>query len=212
LPSEIIVADLSSLRNRVFVTFLLPLPFVINTWVSGDVAASVLSVTTWRWGVGMWAIIYPASTLPLVTVLILARRRAQRSTHYNQIIPAYRKKGFVRALASELDIIGLFLVSTSARGDRLRSPMLIEATLFPLAQLAAALLLILVPFTIAGGVSKSWGTAKIIAPLVLGFLMIPVFCLWEAKYASHPIIPASLLRDRTVICCFGIACLLNCSW
>lgn len=114
LASEIIVADLSSLRNRVFVTFLLPLPFVINTWVSGNVAASVLGATTWRWGVGMWAIIYPASTLPLVTVLILARRRAQRSTHYNSIVPAYRKKGFIRALASELDIVGLFLVGALA--------------------------------------------------------------------------------------------------
>lgn len=63
---EVIIADLTSLRSRLFFSFVPALPFVINTWVSGNVAASVLAATTWRWGVGMWAIIYPG-TFNLVT-------------------------------------------------------------------------------------------------------------------------------------------------
>lgn len=64
------IADMSSLRTRLFFSFVPNMPFLINTWVSGDVFAAVLLVTTWRWGIGMWAIIYP-SKIDLITPLIL---------------------------------------------------------------------------------------------------------------------------------------------
>lgn len=48
--------------------------------------------------------------------------------------------------------------------------------------------------------------------IVLGFLLAPVFFVWEARYARHPIFPAHMLKNRTVLACFGIACLLNFSW
>lgn len=35
----------------------------INTWVSGNVTSSVLGVTTWRWGIAMFAIIYPGESI-----------------------------------------------------------------------------------------------------------------------------------------------------
>lgn len=50
---NIIISDISSLRNRVLAT-ILPntLPGCLNVWVGGDVAGKVLETTTWRWGVG----------------------------------------------------------------------------------------------------------------------------------------------------------------
>ena len=62
---EVIIADLTSLRSRLFFSFVPALPFVINTWVSGNIATAVLGATTWRWGVGMWAIIYPGTSSSL---------------------------------------------------------------------------------------------------------------------------------------------------
>jgi SIT family siderophore-iron:H+ symporter-like MFS transporter len=47
---EVIIADTTSLRSRVFFSYIPATPFIINTWVSGDVAAAVLKATTWRWG------------------------------------------------------------------------------------------------------------------------------------------------------------------
>lgn len=47
---------------------------------------------------------------------------------------------------------------------------------------------ILVPFTLAGGVTSQWKTAKVIAPLVIGVLLIPVWIYWE-KTCQYPMLP-----------------------
>lgn len=53
LAENIIISDISSLRNRVLMT-ILPntLPGLLNLWVAGDVAASILAKGGWRWGIG----------------------------------------------------------------------------------------------------------------------------------------------------------------
>ncbi|KPA35404.1 major facilitator superfamily, partial [Fusarium langsethiae] len=56
---EIMIADFTSVRTRLLFAFILNWPYLINTWVSGDVTKAVLSVTTWKWGLGMFAIIIP---------------------------------------------------------------------------------------------------------------------------------------------------------
>jgi SIT family siderophore-iron:H+ symporter-like MFS transporter len=79
---------------------------------------------------------------------------------------------------------------------------------------------ILVPFTIAGGIAASWAQAKIIAPLIIGIILIPIWVLWE--WASpYPMVPfrvrlscpyhhiqtnfVQLLKDRAVWGALGIA-------
>jgi hypothetical protein len=54
--------------------------------------------------------------------------------------------------------------------------------------LIAMLACILVPFTLAGGVTQQWKTAKVIAPLVIGVLLIPVWIFWE-RTCKHPMLP-----------------------
>jgi SIT family siderophore-iron:H+ symporter-like MFS transporter len=67
---EVLIADFSSMRARVFFSYLPAVPFLINTWISGNITSAVLHATSWRWGLGMWAIIYPrvdaSSVLPLL--------------------------------------------------------------------------------------------------------------------------------------------------
>lgn len=74
--------------------------------------------------------------------------------------------------------------------------------------------LILVPFTLAGGVSTTWGSAHIIAPLVIGICLIPCFVLWERweSINHHPLVPFHLLKDRAVWAALGIAWMLNFIW
>ena len=71
--------------------------------------------------------------------------------------------------------------------------------------LAAGLVLILLPFTIAGSASSGWEEGYIIAMLVLGFLCLVAFALVERFVAPVPFIPWNILISRTVI---G-ACLLD---
>ncbi|KAJ9115781.1 ferrioxamine B transporter [Naganishia onofrii] len=189
LLAEVIVADLTSTRARLFFSFVPALPFIINTWVSGDITAAVLASTTWNWGIGMWAIIYPVCCLPLIITLFLAQRRARRAgvlTNYKSPFAHYGFVGLVKELFWQLDVIGLILM-------------------------IAVFALILVPLTLAGGVKETWKQGHIIAPLVVGFCCIPLFIFWEMK-ARYPLIPFKLLRNRGVWAGFGIASILNFAW
>ncbi|KKY25283.1 putative siderochrome-iron transporter sit1 [Phaeomoniella chlamydospora] len=186
---EVIVGDLSSLRARLFFSFIPACPFIINTWVSGDVTSSVLAVTNWRWGIGMWAIIYPICSLPLIISLWWVGHKAKKAGSLKDLKTPFQQLG-ARNLSIELfwklDTPGIILM-------------------------IAILALILVPLTIAGGETDKWKTAHVIAPLVIGFCCIPVFVIWEQR-APHPVTPFHLLRDRAVWSAMGVACTLNFSW
>ncbi|KAF2851593.1 siderochrome-iron transporter-like protein Sit1 [Plenodomus tracheiphilus IPT5] len=186
---EIIIADITSLRSRLFFSYVPAIPFLINTWVSGDVSQAVLQATTWRWGVGMWCIIYTVCCVPLTASLLWASRKAKKAGALQSFKTPYQVHGpkkLFSALFWQLDVPGIILI-------------------------IAVLGCILTPFTIAGGVSSQWRTAKVIAPLVVGILCIPVFVVWEMK-APHPMLPFHLLKDRAVWGALGIACTLNFAW
>ena len=57
---------------------------------------------------------------------------------------------------------------------------------------------ILVPLTLAGGVSSQWHNPRIISPFILGFVMIGPFIYWESKFAKSPIAPFKILKDRGI--------------
>lgn len=73
--------------------------------------------------------------------------------------------------------------------------------------ITAILGLILVPLSLAGGVSSAWKSAGIITPLVLGFICIPVFVYWE-RVSKHPTVPFHLLHDRGVWAALGVGLFL----
>ncbi|KAG6007246.1 hypothetical protein E4U43_000338 [Claviceps pusilla] len=183
---EVIIADITSTRARLFFSYIPALPFIINTWVSGDISSAVLAGPGWKWGIAMWAIIMPVCALPLIGSLLIVSRRAKRRGLLGDYTTAFKQLGF-QNLAVELfwllDVIGIILI-------------------------IAVLDLILVPFTIAGGESAKWGEAHIIAPLVIGVLCIPAFILWELR-APHPLIPFKQMKDRGVWAPMGIAIFLN---
>jgi hypothetical protein len=79
--------------------------------------------------------------------------------------------------------------------------------------LCGAFITVLLPFTLAGGAESIWKTARVIAPLVVGLVVLfPAFILWEMKFARHPAIPFRVLKDRQIIAGITIACLLNTAW
>ena len=186
---EVIIADITSLRARLFFSYIPALPFIINTWVSGNITQAVLTNTTWQWGIGMWAIIYPVCALPLMVSLWWAGHKASRDGTLAKYRSPYQLLGFRRLTVElfwQLDVLGIIL-------------------------LIAVFALILTPFTLAGGYSYEWNRAHIIAPLVVGLLCIPAFVMVEWK-APHPMIPFHLLHDRAVWAALGIACSLNFAW
>lgn len=207
---EVIIADITSTRARLFFSYIPALPFIINTWISGNVTEAVLGVTTWRWGIGkscvllsfilsssplltllpaMWCIIYPVCALPLIISLTVVSRRARKQGLLDSYTSSFRQLGFSNFIVKLfwlLDVIGIILI-------------------------IAVFALILVPLTIAGGISTQWGKAHVIAPLVVGFLTIPLFIFWELR-APHPLVPFALIKDRAIWAPMGMACMLNFAW
>lgn len=193
---EVVIADITSTRARLFFSFIPALPFLINAWISGNVVRAVmfpggvLDEMRWKWGIGMWCIIYPVMALPLIVSLSVVARRAKKQgllSGYKSSFAVLGWSDFAVQLFWVLDVVGLIL-------------------------LIAVFALILAPLTLAGGLSSNWKQGHIIAPLVVGIVCIPVFVLWELFGAPHPLVPFKLMKDRGVWAACGIALLLNFSW
>lgn len=98
--------------------------------------------------------------------LYIVHRRAKKAgalDAYRSPLQLLGPRRFLIELFWQLDVIGIIL-------------------------LIAVFALLLVPFTIAGGAKTQWQTAKVIAPLVVGVLCIPVWIVWEMK-CKHPMVP-----------------------
>lgn len=188
LLMEVLIADFSSMRARVFFSYIPAMPFLINTWISGNVTSAVLQVTTWRWGIGMWAIIYPIASAPLLVSLYHIERQA---TKVNTLLEHWKPKTSVRQVGTQLyhqlDVVGLVLIVFSFS-------------------------LILAPLTVTGKKVEHWKDPHIVAPLVVGLVLAPLFIFWEHKGARVPLVPFHLLTDRGVWAALAVRSLLNFAW
>ncbi|EEP75905.1 siderophore iron transporter mirC [Uncinocarpus reesii 1704] len=141
---QVFIADSSDLLNRALFASLPDLPFLVTVWVGPMIASFILRDLTWRWGYGMWAVLLPAAFLPLALSLWLNQRKAQRLQLLRP--KPWKGKGFRSLLRStwyELDLFGLILLS-------------------------AALILILVPLTLAANAKDTWHNPSIITMIVAG--------------------------------------------
>ncbi|GAA5854822.1 hypothetical protein JCM8547_004084 [Rhodosporidiobolus lusitaniae] len=188
---EIIISDLTSLRSRLFYSYLPALPFLVNTWVSGDIVSATYDGIGWRAGIGLWAGVYPAACCCILVPLFIAQRRARKASTLDGYLTPYKQVGAKKLainLFHELDLVGSFL-------------------------LLASLILVLLPFTLAGGVSSQWKTGKVLGMLIVGLVVaVPAFIVWELKFAKVPAVPFHLLNNRTVLGCLGLAVSLNLGW
>lgn len=192
---QIILADFSNLNWRLAVSFIPALPFIINTWVSGDIVASLYPAHSWQYGYGIWAFIFPLACLPMVAcfvhMLILARRtEAWRLIREEEKAVNNWKSlsdNIIVHLFWEIDVMGILLI-------------------------ICVFGFILTPFTIAGGVHATWQKASTIVPLVIGFVLIPVLVVWELKFAKFPLLPFTLMKDRGVWSALVVAIFINFLW
>ncbi|KAL2815812.1 major facilitator superfamily domain-containing protein [Aspergillus cavernicola] len=183
---EVLIGDTTSTRSRLLFSYIPATPFIINTWVGGNLTDAVLKATTWRWGIGMFTIIFPICSIPLFLTMLYGHWKAKKVTAYPSIFKAYGAKQFLIEIFWRMDVLGIIL-------------------------LIAVFALILVPFTLAGSDTNQWKQARILAPLVIGVCCIPVWIMWE-RTCKHPMIPFKLLKDRAVYGAIGIAVMLNTAW
>jgi MFS family permease len=174
---QVFIADSSDLLNRAFLALLPEFPFLVTVWLGPTIAGAVLRTSSWRWGYGMWAIILPASFLPLALTLLFNQRKAQR---LNLIKKRTRRRtdlaSIMRRTWYDLDVGGLVLLS-------------------------AAVTLILVPLTLAANAKNGWKNASILVMIALGVVCLCLLPLWETsrKLAPKPLLSLHLLKQRTAL-------------
>ncbi|BGP36663.1 hypothetical protein JCM10449v2_000564 [Rhodotorula kratochvilovae] len=192
LLQNIIISDITSLRNRLFWSIFPSIPGVINVWVSGNITQSLLGsanehANKWRWGIGMFCILTPVLAVPIMLILGYGMRQTKQQKQDKLAAPAYsgpHKTLWQKVVHIfwQLDVIGLLL-------------------------LVAGFGMLLVIVTIANGKGSRWSDPHSIALLTTGGVLVVAFILWERFGARHPLIPFRLLTNRTVIVC-GIVSVL----
>ncbi|THH28555.1 hypothetical protein EUX98_g5621 [Antrodiella citrinella] len=177
LLTQVIIADITTLKWRGLVSALTSVPFIINGFIGANVSTSVLEHAGWRWGYGMFAILIPVSLSPLIITLYWAERKAKKLGLVTNPAPEAPKKSLFQTLwkyAEQMDLVGLLL-------------------------LGAAVSLILIPLTISQTVKDGWNNPSIIAMLVVGVVLLFVFGGWDFKMAKFPVIALRFLKNRAVL-------------
>ncbi|CCE65363.1 hypothetical protein TPHA_0K02330 [Tetrapisispora phaffii CBS 4417] len=187
----IILSDFSSLKWRLAYQFAPTWPFIINTWISGNITSAANPIENWSWDIGMRAFIIPLSCLPFIACMIHMEWKARKTPEWKELLKEktfYEEHnglwGTLVELFWRLDVAGLILMGSS-------------------------LGCILVPLTLAGGTSSKWNHGNVIGPFILGFVLIPFFALWEKFFARDPLLPAKLVKDRGVWSAMGISFLID---
>lgn len=173
----LIMSDFSTLKWRLLFQYAPSLPFVIITWVVGDIVNASNPVLKWSWDIGMWAFITPLSLLPLIILLSYIRFKSSKTEEWKALLNTesknQRASDTLGNIFWHLDAIGLVLISVS-------------------------LGCILVTLTLAGGVAEKWHDGRIIAVLVIGGFLFPVFLFYEKKYSRNPLLPMNKTKQRGI--------------
>lgn len=180
----VLAADVTSIKNRGLAFAFTSSPYMITAFAGPSAAQDFLEKVNWQWGFGSFAIIVPFICAPLFIILKVNQWKAEK----NNIIS---KKRSTDPIAKQIwdgildfDVPGVFLF-------------------------AAGLTVFLLPFTLATRAPNGWGTDYIIAMIVVGFITLVGFALYETYVARTPFLNRRFLTDRTVIARMSHRCHLS---
>ncbi|KAH7922339.1 hypothetical protein BV22DRAFT_1121535 [Leucogyrophana mollusca] len=206
LLTQIIIADITTLRWRGIVVSMVSAPFLVNAFIGSNISASVLENIGWRWGYGMFAILVPVALAPLIITLLWAERKAKRLGMVREVASsrAYghsrsRSRTFSRN-SSRRPVSATSHLGGGAQARESVSPRFSkfaeQLDLVGLTLLGAAISLILLPLTLAQG---NWKHPSTIIMLVIGVVLLGVFAFWDLRIAKRPVIAPRFLRNRSVV-------------
>ncbi|KZT25469.1 drug:h+ antiporter [Neolentinus lepideus HHB14362 ss-1] len=193
LLTQIIIADITTLKWRGLVSALVSSPFLINAWVGANIADSILKNAGWRWGYRMFIILVPLALAPLIVTLLWAERKAKRLGIVDRTIHGH----------SRIHTRSLSVVSSGFLGQKRTRVGKVWRTLetldfVGLVLFGLAVYLVLIPFTLAKENGSGWLS-------VLGCVLFGLFIVWERKFAKRPLFPLRLVHNWSVVA----ACLIG---
>ncbi|CAI7663836.1 unnamed protein product [Penicillium manginii] len=161
---EIMIADMTSLKNRMTIVGLMGTPGIATTFAGPRIADSFWTDLNWRWAFGSFAIILIGVCLPVFAVMMALQRKAEKSGVLKKEKSTRKWWQSIGHYAIEFDILGIILIT-------------------------ATFSLILLPFSIAAYAPKGWASGYIIAMEVLGVACAPAFYCWERLFSPVQFLP-----------------------
>ncbi|KAL4916481.1 major facilitator superfamily domain-containing protein [Aspergillus aurantiobrunneus] len=172
---EIILADMTTLKNRMIMLGINGTPGICSTFAGPRIAELFYQNLNFRWAFGAFAITSVGVYVPVVGGMLVMERRAER----RGILRREEASGRVwwRSIvhyAVQFDVVGIILIT-------------------------AVFSLILLPFSIASYATNGWASGYIIAMEVLGVACIPTFYAWERYFSPVQFLPWKYLKEPTII-------------
>ncbi|KAL5633959.1 hypothetical protein ACGC1H_005971 [Rhizoctonia solani] len=192
LVTDIIIADITPLKWRGFATALPSAPFILNAFISAEIVTGVTNGPGWRWG---FAIIVPAVMTPAIITLFAADRQAKKNGELAFGASLSERRRIEKADAAAVPRQPLWLQFKDVA---------IKMDLFGLVLIGFIFGLILFPISLAKTVRGGWSNPSIIAMMVVGVALIPVFIIWERFFAPIAIMPKRIITNRAFLVAVGI--------
>ncbi|KAJ5827817.1 Major facilitator superfamily domain general substrate transporter [Penicillium robsamsonii] len=171
---DIMLADMTSLKNRMLMLGLNGTPGIASTFAGPEIARLFYTNLDFHWAFGSFAIIQVGVCIPVAAVMLFMQRRAEKSGTLEKTRSGRVWWQTITHYLIEFDVIGIILIT-------------------------AAFSLILIPFSIATYGPKGWATGYIIAMEVLGVACVPAFYIWERYCSPVQFLPWKYLKDPTII-------------
>ncbi|CAE6334929.1 unnamed protein product [Rhizoctonia solani] len=195
LVTDIIIADITPLKWRGFATALPSAPFILNAFISAEIVTGVTNGPGWRWGYGMFAIIVPAVMVPAIITLFTADRRAKKNGELAFGASPNERRRIEKTDEAAVPRQPLWLQFKDVA---------IKMDLFGLVLIGFIFGLILFPISLAKTVRGGWSNPSIIAMIVVGVVLIPVFIVYERFFAPVAIMPKRIITNRAFLVAVGI--------
>lgn len=204
LINDIIVADLTPLEWRGFVSSLLSTPFIINTWFAGKIVDAISSRNQWRWGYGMFAIIMPAVLTPAIATLIYLDRQAKMHGIVNMASSNAARRAAAEAAESEgyEGPHGTITAPVIRDNETFREKVirnLEEIDALGLLLLGFGWALLLLPFSLKTYAVDGWKNPSLVAMMVVGGILLIAYVVYEIFWARVPSAPRRLVFNKTFI-------------
>lgn len=101
---QVFAADTSTLRNRLFFVVLPNFCYIFVPWCAAPITDAIIKHSTWHWGYGMWCIILPVVSLPVLIVLFRLKMKAKKKDL--RIGDSFFN---VKSTLAQFDLLGLLL-------------------------------------------------------------------------------------------------------
>ncbi|KAK7015503.1 hypothetical protein VNI00_019118 [Paramarasmius palmivorus] len=171
---QIILADITSLRNRIIMFGIVNTPRIATTFAGPAIAELFVEQVNFRWAFGAFLIILTAFCIPVCVIFIVSKNKAIKLGVYP---PRPKTRTYWESLKYyfvQFDVIGMVLTISGWS-------------------------LLLLPFSLVRYAPNGWKTGYIIAMIVLGLFLLVAFGIWERYFSPVPYIPFKFLKNRTIL-------------